>query len=159
VLTIGHNWSALKVAMRTRAADHVIHTSEHDVLATVSALTDGAGPAVVFEAVGRSEPTMDQALQLVARGGRVCVLGTYTVPPAFSPDLAYAKEVSLLWSNSYGLYQASSEFDETLQLMASGRLDGDGLVTHRFALEQIAEAFATCNDKARSQAIKVLVNS
>ena len=159
VLMVGHNWNALKAALRTRAADHVIHTSEHDVLATVSAQTDGVGPVVVFEAVGRSEPTMDQALRLVARGGKVCVLGTYTVSPAFSPDLAYAKEVSLLWSNSYGRYQTSSEFDETLELMASGRLDGDGLITHRFSLQQIAEAFATCNDKARSQAIKVLVNS
>ncbi len=159
VLMIGGKWNALQVALRTRAADHLVHTHEHDVAATVSALTDGAGPAVIFEAVGRLGATLDQALRLVARGGKVCVLGTFTASPTFSPDLAYAKEASLLWSNSYGLHDTSSEFDQTLKLMASGRLDAEGLITHRFPLGQIAEAFAVCDDKARSQAIKVLMNS
>jgi threonine dehydrogenase-like Zn-dependent dehydrogenase len=159
VLMIGHKCNALQVALRTRAADSLVHTPEHDVAATVSALTDGAGPTVIFEAVGRLATTLDEALQLVASGGKVCVVGTFTVSPTISPDVAYAKEASLLWSNSYGLHGTSSEFDEALKLMASGRLDAEGLITHRFPLERIAEAFAACDDKAQSQAIKVLVNS
>jgi len=159
VLMIGDKLSALHIAMRAGAADDTIHVPEDDPLAIVPALTGGAGPAVVFEAVGRSGATLDQALRLVARGGTVCVVGTFTASPVLPPDVAYAKEASLLWSNSYGLDGASSEFDQTLELMASGRLDAEAVITHRFPLERIAEAFAACADKTRSHAIKVLVNA
>jgi threonine dehydrogenase-like Zn-dependent dehydrogenase len=159
VLMIGDKLGVLNIAMRTNAADDIIHTPEDDPLAIVPALTGGAGPAVVFEAVGRSGATLDQALRLVARGGTVCVVGTFTASPAFSPDVAYRKEASLLWSNSYGRHGASSEFDQALELMACGRLDGESFITHRYPLERIAEAFAAADDKTRSRAIKVLVNS
>jgi threonine dehydrogenase-like Zn-dependent dehydrogenase len=159
VLMIGDKSRALDLAMRTNAADDIIRLPEDDPLAIVPALTGGAGPTVVFEAVGRSGATLDQSLRLVARGGTVCVVGTFTASPAFSPDVAYAKEASLLWSNSYGRVGASSEFDQTLELMASGRLDGESFITHRYPLEQIAEAFAVFADKTRSHAIKVLVNA
>jgi threonine dehydrogenase-like Zn-dependent dehydrogenase len=159
VLMIGDKRNALQVALRTHAADHIVYAPEHDVAAAVATLTDDAGPTIVFEAVGRSETTLDQALRLVARGGKICILGTFTISPAFSPHLAYAKEASLLWSNSYGLHGTTSEFDETLELMAAGYLDAEGLITHRFPLERIAEAFAVCDNKARTHAIKVLVTS
>jgi threonine dehydrogenase-like Zn-dependent dehydrogenase len=158
VLMIGDKPAALRIAARTRAADHVIRIPGEDPFAIVAELTGGAGPTVVFEAVGRSGATFEQALQLVARGGTVCVVGTFTASPVFSPEVAYTKEASILWSNSYGLHGTSSEFDETLGLMAAGLLDAEGLITHRFPLALIAEAFAACNDKARSQAVKVLVN-
>jgi threonine dehydrogenase-like Zn-dependent dehydrogenase len=159
VLMIGDKTGVLDIAKRTSAADHTIHLDEDDPLVIVPALTGGAGPTVVFEAVGRSGATLDRCLRLVARGGKVCVVGTFTASPVFSPDVAYAKEASLLWSNSYGLDGTSSEFDQTLELMASGRLDGEAVITHRYPLERIAEAFAASADKTRSHAIKVLVNA
>jgi threonine dehydrogenase-like Zn-dependent dehydrogenase len=159
VLMIGDKVGVLHIAMRIRAADDIIHLPQDDLCAIVPALTGGAGPAVVFEAVGRSGATLDQSLRLVAPGGKVCVVGTFTASPVFSPDVAYAKEATILWSNSYGLDGTSSEFDQTLELMASGRLDAEAVITHRYPLERIAEAFAACDDKARSHAIKVLVNA
>lgn len=159
VLMIGDKIGVLNKAMRTNAADDIIDVAEDDPLAIIPALTGGAGPAVVFEAVGRSGATLDQGLRLVARGGTVCVVGTFTASPALPPDVAYAKEAALLWSNSYGRHGASSEFDQTLELMASGRLDAEAVITHRYPLERIAEAFAACADKARSHAIKVVVNA
>jgi threonine dehydrogenase-like Zn-dependent dehydrogenase len=159
VVMIGDKTGVLDLALRTNAADDTIHSPRDDPLAIVPALTGGPGPTVVFEAVGRSGATLDQALRLVARGGTVCIVGVFTASPVFSPDVAYAKEASLLWSNSYGRHGASSEFDQTLELMACGRLDGESLITHRYPLERIAEAFEACADKTRSQAIKVLVKA
>jgi len=157
VVMVGDLQDALEVARRTRAADEVVLVGD-DPLAFIETLTDGTGAEVVFEAVGRAATTLDQALRLLARGGKVCVVGVFTSSPVFSPDIAYEKEATLLWSNSYGFDKGESEFDQTLELMASGQLDAEGLITCSFALGEIGEAFATANDKARTHAVKVVVH-
>ncbi len=157
VVMIGDQQNALEVARRTRAADDVVLVAD-DPVAIVEALTDGAGAEAVFEAVGRVGTTLDQALRMVTRGGKVCVVGVFTSSPVFSPDIAYEKEASLLWSNSYGIDKGESEFDQILELMARGQLDAEGLITQRFALDEIGEAFATADDKARTHAVKVVVH-
>jgi threonine dehydrogenase-like Zn-dependent dehydrogenase len=159
VVLIGDQANAVETALSSGAADAAVLLPRDDPAATLERLTEGAGPTVIFEAVGRSGSTLEQALQWVARGGQICVAGTFTASPRFSPDLAYEKEVSLLWSNSYGLDGGMSEYQQTLELMSAGRVRADALITHRFPLDQIGEAFATANDKLATRAIKVVVNS
>jgi 2-desacetyl-2-hydroxyethyl bacteriochlorophyllide A dehydrogenase len=159
VVMIGDLPDALDVARRTHAADEVVLVPKEDPSPLLAGLTSGVGPSVVFEAVGRAGTTLEQALKLVSPGGKVCIVGTFTSSPVFSPELAYDREATLLWSNSYGLHDGASEFEETLDLMSSGQLDAEGMITHRFPLENIAEAFATANDKPKTHAIKVVVHS
>jgi len=159
VVLIGDQANAVETAANSGAADEVVLVPRDDPAAVLDRLTAGMGPAVVFEAVGRAGSTLEQALQWIAPGGRVCVAGTFTESPRFSPDVAYTKEVSVLWSNSYGLDGAVSEYQQTLELMSSGRIQSEALITHRFPLEQITEAFALANDKLTTHAIKVVINS
>jgi threonine dehydrogenase-like Zn-dependent dehydrogenase len=158
VVIIGDQANALDVALSSQAANDVILVPTNDPASIVLSLTGGVGPTVVFEAVGRSGSTLEEALELVAPAGHVCIVGAFTSPPVVSPQIAYEKEASLLWSNSYGLDRGISEFEQTLELMREGQVHPEDLITYRFPLGQIAEAFATANDKAVSQAIKVLVN-
>jgi threonine dehydrogenase-like Zn-dependent dehydrogenase len=48
------------------------------------------------------------------------------------------------------------QYERSLELVRSGRMDLEPLVTHTFHLEQAAEAFQTASSKAGG-AIKVLV--
>ena len=160
VVLIGDQPNATATALSSGAADDVVLIPGDDPAVILDRLTDGVGPATIFEAVGRSGSTLEQALQWVAPGGQICVAGTFTTAPRFSPDLAYRKEISLLWSNSYGLDDGGMpEFEQTLQLIAAGRVHPDALITHRFPLNQIAEAFATANEKSTTHAIKVVINA
>lgn len=159
VVLIGDQPNAVETALRSGAADDVVLLPRDDPASILDRLTGSNGPAVIFEAVGRSGSTLEQALQWAARGGRICVVGTFTAPPRFSPDLAYEKEITLLWSNSYGMDGGVSEFKQTLELMAGGGVDADALITHHFPLDEIGQAFATANDKLKTLAIKVVVNS
>lgn len=70
---------------------------------------------------------------------------------------AMRKELNLHLIWSYGRWQGVQEFQITLDMLASGRIDAAPLITHRFPLNRIGEAFAAADDKRSSGAIKVLI--
>ncbi|MDP6775962.1 MAG: hypothetical protein QGI83_04275 [Candidatus Latescibacteria bacterium] len=55
------------------------------------------------------------------------------------------------------MWDGVSEYQIALDLLASGRIETEPLITHRFPMDRIGQAFAAADDKARSGAIKVLV--
>jgi threonine dehydrogenase-like Zn-dependent dehydrogenase len=67
------------------------------------------------------------------------------------------KEVELRWVWSYGMWEGVPEYRIALDMLIDGRVDAAPLITHRFPLEEIGQAFAAADDKRASGAIKVLV--
>jgi threonine dehydrogenase-like Zn-dependent dehydrogenase len=155
-IVVGTRDAPLDVA-RQLGCDETINASAEDVAERVQALTDGAGAEVVFEAVGGRATTLPLAIEVAARGGVVGVIGAYVEPQTLDPGTCMRKEVSLRWVWSYGTWRGVPEFQIALDMMASARVGVAPLITHRFPLDHIAEAFAAANDKRASGAIKVLV--
>lgn len=60
------------------------------------------------------------------------------------------KEVQILGSMGYGL----GELDEALALMASGAVNRSRLISHRFSLDEVGQAFEA---QGSGSAIKVMV--
>jgi (R,R)-butanediol dehydrogenase/meso-butanediol dehydrogenase/diacetyl reductase len=94
------------------------------------------GPDVVLECAGIPS-TVNQAAELVRRGGAVALVGLATVPAEIVPMTWLAKEVRLIAS----LGSLREEFDITMQLVADGRLKLAPLHTSTVGLEDIAPAF------------------
>lgn len=94
-------------------------------------------PPLVIEASG-NPAAQRQALDLLAPGGRMVVLGHSRAPLDLwtSRDLI-AREKTLLGSE----YFDPSEFGPNQQLVLDGRLSPSQLVTHRLPLERIEEAY------------------
>ena len=67
------------------------------------------------------------------------------------------KDVTLRWVWSYGTWDGDPEFGIALDMLADGRIEAAPLITHRFPLDRIGEAFAAADDKRGSGAVKVLV--
>ena len=120
-------------------------------------LPDQAGSEPAGQAVGGQAPTLGQALDLAARGGRVGVVGAFEAPQSFDPWLCMRKELSLHWVWSYGRWEGVPEFQIALEMLASGAVDAAPLITHRYPLSEIAAAFAAADDKQTLGAVKVLV--
>jgi 2-desacetyl-2-hydroxyethyl bacteriochlorophyllide A dehydrogenase len=123
------------------------------------ALAEFAGerpPDVVFETVGGTGETLDDAIRSVRPGGTVVVLGIFPSRPRLDAVALVVKEVRLVGSLTYGRRDRWADFEVALQLLASNAPVARDLVTHRFDLERIAEAFETAADKKRG-AIKVTV--
>ncbi len=106
------------------------------------------GADAVIETVGGRARTVTDAVRLVRPGGIVCMLGVFegdTALPALDFSL---KEVSLVGSNCYARVGASSDFAAAVGLLRARLTAARSLVTHRFALERVNEAFATAADKS-----------
>jgi threonine dehydrogenase-like Zn-dependent dehydrogenase len=158
VLMTGNRPEPLAVAERAGAADEGLTTAGGDVVAGVMERTGGAGADVVFETVGGSGPTLRHAVEMARPGGTVCVLGVFTRQPGFDVRVAYGKELTILWSNSYSTWDGVSEYEIALDLLAEGKVRAEPLITHHFVLDDIGAAFAAAADKRSSGAIKVLVH-
>lgn len=158
VIMVGTRDEPLARAIAASAADvGIAHTSGDPVAAGLE-LTGGVGADVVFETVGSSAPTLEQAVALARRGGTVCILGIYTFRPELDTRTAYAKELTITWANSYSTWDGRSEYDVALDLLASGRVRAEPLITHHFPLDEIGAGFAAAADKKGSGATKVLIH-
>jgi len=106
---------------------------------------------------GADSETLQLAVDAVVPGGTITLLGAFAGDVHIPYRKANRKEITLRWSNGYSTWNGAREFRLALDLLASGQVDSAGLITHRFPLCEIAEAFATAEDKSRSNATKVTI--
>jgi threonine dehydrogenase-like Zn-dependent dehydrogenase len=111
---------------------------------------------VVIETVGGKASTIAEAVRLVRPGGTVVMLGVFEGTTRL-PGLDFSvKEVRLVGSNCYARAGATSDFAVAVGLLRDHLADVQPLVTHRFGLDQVNEAFATAADKTTGS-IKVIL--
>jgi threonine dehydrogenase-like Zn-dependent dehydrogenase len=125
---------------RKMGADHVVDFTKVDPVEEVMRLTDGRGADVAIEALGRQE-TFEAALRVLRPGGTLSSLGVYssdiTIPlGAFLAGLGDNTIVTTLCPGG------KERMRRLMEVVASGRLDTRPLVTHRFKLDHIEEAYA-----------------
>ena len=158
LIMVGRRDSVLQKAKQIGAADEIINIKKQNPVEVIKKLTNGKGADIVVEAVGGIAETLDTAFEMVASDGCVVIMGEFFGKGLVPLQTGMEKQISLLWSTGYGNFQGVSEFRATIELLASGRVNACDLITHRFALGQITQAFETAENKACSEAVKVIIN-
>jgi alcohol dehydrogenase len=125
---------------RRFGASHVININEQDPVAEIKRVTGGRGVDVAVEALGRQE-TFQSALSCTRPGGTLSSLGVYSGKLAVPLEAIYAglgdqRIVTTLCPGG------KERMRRLLQMVAHERVDLTPLVTHRFGLDDIEEAFA-----------------
>jgi alcohol dehydrogenase len=120
-------------------ANVVINHREQDPVAEIKRLTGGRGADVAIEALGRQE-TFENALRAIRPGGTLSSLGVYSgklVAPyeALHAGLGDQRIVTTLCPGG------KERMRRLMEMVAQERVDLTPLVTHRFALDDIEEAF------------------
>ena len=120
-------------------AHHVVDFRKVDPVEEIMRLTDGRGVDVAIEALG-TQATFEGALRVLRPGGTLSSLGVYsgdlTIPLGpFGAGLADIRIVSTLCPGG------KERMRRLMSVVASGSVDLRPLVTHRFALEQIEDAY------------------
>ncbi len=151
--------SALDLA-RDLGADVVVNTRTDDGRQKVMEFSNGRGVDVAFEcAGGDSMPTtLRQATEFVRIGGKVGIVGGFDEEPsAIELDWQHIQkaEIQLIPSASYALWDIYPEMVVCMDLLAAGRITVKQMITHRFPLEDINEAFETADDKENTGAVFV----
>lgn len=153
--------SALDVA-RELGAKVAINNARDDMIAQVMDFTGGRGADVVFEcAGGESMPdTLPLATRLVRRGGKIVIVGGFDDGEIAIPlewQRIQMSEIQIIPSASFAFHEIYPEQGMVLELLADGKLDASKLITHRFELDRINEAFETADAKEKTGAVFVAI--
>lgn len=124
-------------AARERGATATVNGATEDVAARVAELTGGRGVDVAFEALGRPQ-TVQQALGMVARGGRVVVVGVTASGATLPLDVNAMVRNQIRLIGSYGA-RARQDMPELLRLIDEGAVRPT--VTRRVPLDDALETF------------------
>lgn len=152
VFLIDLNAERLRRAADLVAPDATIVGAEVDVVDAVLKLTDGRGADVVITAAA-SGAAQEQALQMVARQGRISLFGGLPKDNsviAIDANLVHYRELTLVGANG----SSPAHNAEALRLIASGAVPVADLISHRLPLDRAIEAFDVV---ARGDAIKVTI--
>ena len=154
-LIIGVESDPVRAAVAKRmGADVVLNFKECDIVSEIRRLTGGRGVDVAIEALGTQE-TFESALRVLKPGGTLSSLGVYSgklsVPiEAFAAGLGDHKIVTTLCPGG------KERMRRLMQMVLHNRLDLTPLITHRFKLEQITDAYELFAER-RDGVLKVAI--
>ncbi|NKB35627.1 MAG: alcohol dehydrogenase catalytic domain-containing protein [Gammaproteobacteria bacterium] len=109
---------------------------------------------VVIETVGGIANTLSDAVLLARTGGTILLLGAFKNNPSIPALRFMTNELTLVASNCHGQEGVRSDLMLAADLVRKYAGQLEVLNTHRFKLDQVAEAFAVAEDK-HSNSIKV----
>jgi threonine dehydrogenase-like Zn-dependent dehydrogenase len=116
------------------------------------------GVDVVYDSVGLPE-TLEVGVRVTRSRGRIAVTGV-EAPRRFEWTPLYFKEIQVQGSNAFGMETLDGRRQHAMEwyfeLVRERGYDGTQILTHRFRLEDWAEAFLTCHDQGATRAVKVL---
>ena len=134
-------------------ADRTVNINEEDAVAVVKELTGGIGADYVVECAGTG-PTIDQAIRMTSRGGKICL--------AAFPHEHVTLDIAQLAKNNIYLYgirgEGRSATRRAMALMAEKRFDATRIHTHTFPLADLPTALRYARERI-DDAIKVVVTN
>ncbi len=155
----------LRFAERWAGAETIDLRQVRDPIPALKELNGGRGPDVVIDAVGMeasgsawqtlvgrrlklapgSSIALHWAIHSVRKGGTVSIVGVYGPPANLVPiGVAMNKGLTLRMAQA----NVKRYMPHLLEHVRAGRLDGKGLITHRFPLEHAPAAYDLFDAKA-----------
>ena len=152
VIMLDPNKERLKMASEIGVATHYLNPNIIDPVAEVMRLTNNSGAEMIFTACPAVE-THEQAISIVAKRGVVNLFGGLPHSSRrveLDSNFIHYREACITGSHGY----TPDQHAKAVELIESGKIPVQRLITHRFALDEIDEAYKVA---ASGNAIKVIV--
>ena len=141
IIAVDVNSTKMELA-REFGATHTLY-SDDTVVNEVQALTAGRGADHVFESVGLSS-LQEMGLEATRPGGTLTLVGLTPVGAGTNlPGSVITRTEKVIRGSFYGSVNTSRDFPLLLDLYQAGQLKLEELVTRRYRLDEINEAFAS----------------
>jgi len=119
------------------------------------------GPDLIYDCVG-TEASMNDSLHYVRSNGKIVIVGLgYSITKNLDWSVQAYKEVTIVGSIMYGLQNISGRkcdpFEMALDFFSENSELFEGIVTHKFKIEDYKEAFKCMMSKRDTQGIKVVL--
>ena len=122
-------------------ATHVVNALSEDPINQILRLTNGQGVDYAFESYGSSH-TVEVACAVVRKRGTVVVVGIAPIGIPAKIDLAsLVRQEKILKGCYYGSARCHIDMPKMINMYLAGNINIEGLITKRYKLEQINEAY------------------
>lgn len=153
VIAVDINDRKMEIA-RQFGATHCLFSDEMAV-AEIQALTAGRGADYTFEALGLPS-LQERAFDALRPGGVLTLVGTAPADSSTNlPGAIITRTEIVIRGSSYGSVNPPRDIPMLLDLYAAGKLKLEELITRRYRLEQINEAYADMLSGALARGIIV----
>ena len=140
-------------ASETCGATETICNANDDPIEAARELLDGELPDLVIEAVGHYDQCFDLSIDLCRHGGQILYFGVPTEHINIGFRKACFKNLSVQTSMNPNF---TRDFPIAMRWIGEGRIDVKPVITHRYPLANLQEAFETFSER-REGSLKVLV--
>lgn len=151
LIMVDGDTNRLEVAQRF-GATHVIDINTQNAVERIFELTQGVGVDVAIEAVG-IPASFDTCQSVVAPGGSVANVGVHGKSVELHLEKLWIQNVTI----STGLVNTNTT-PMLMKTVQSGKVDASKLITHRFALNDILQAYEVFGNAAKEKAMKVILS-
>ena len=142
----------LEVAQRF-GATAAFNSSDGKALEKVLKMTDGRGVDTAIEAVG-IPATFELCEKLIAPGGTIANIGVHGTKVSLHLETLWDRNITI----TTRLVDTAST-PMLLNILRSHKIDPKRLITHRFKLERIIDAYETFAHAASTRALKVIIEA
>ena len=140
----------LKMAKKFGATDLINSEKEDAVKVIMSSTKDGVDVAI--EAVGYPA-TFDICQQIVRPGGHIANVGVHGKPVDFQLQKLWIHNITL----TTGLVNTNTT-PMLLKTVMSGKINPNQLITHRFKLDDVLNAYGVFGNAGKEKAMKVIIS-
>ncbi len=152
IIMIDLDDNRLEIARRF-GATQTINSTDGKAVETLMKLTGGKGVDTAIEAVG-IPVTFEMCEQIIAPGGVIANIGVHGVQVPL--------HLERLWDRNISITTRLVDTVSTpmlLKVLKAEKIDPKRLITHRFKLTDILEAYETFGNAAKTKALKVILEA
>ncbi len=139
----------LKIAKQL-GADVTINVNKEDPIKKINDMTNKRGISTVFEAVGTTD-SIQQSLSVTKTGGNMVLIGMSEQKIQMNALDIVTKEINLM-----GTYVSNNEFSKALEILASGEIKTEALISSEEPFDRGVEVFEKMVE-SRDRLIKVVL--
>jgi L-iditol 2-dehydrogenase len=145
--------SEYKLEMACRCGiDYTVNVAERDL---GEAILEAFGPDkadLMLECVG-VEPTITGAIKAARKGTTIVIVGVFGKIPHVDLGLVQDRELSLVGTLMY----QRPDYERAIELVSSGKMKLDEMITHRFRFDDYLDAYHAIED-SNGNYLKVMID-
>ena len=134
IIAIDLDPSRLDMALKF-GADHAFRADDPEIVEKVRAVTRGRGADIAVEVVGIT-PTVNLAINAVRKGGKIGLVGNLSPKVELPLQVVVTRQLTI-----YGSCASAGEYPACLDMIASGRVKVDEMISAVVSLEEAGTWF------------------
>jgi L-iditol 2-dehydrogenase len=131
---------------------HVVNPKTADLNQAILSVMGDRKADVIFECVGVQD-TITTAINVARKGSSIVVVGVFGQKPIVDLGLVQDRELSLIGTLMY----QRQDYERAIELVSSGKLHLDPMITHRFDFRHYLDAYEAI-ETSGGQYMKVMID-